>query len=102
MSEPYQFVPKKLTKRNLTTFFVEYEAALFRPVDGTPEQRRAGYVSEWSTLNEALKLQGKNKKQRRRKREALKVKWGIRVGYKTKITLARLSLIQSIKKTFDL
>lgn len=98
-----QFKPTRLTKKSLIAFLDGYEAALYKPMAGTLEERQAGYLKEWHETNELMKKDARLKKQQRRnKRELLKAKWGLKTGPKTKMTLARMSLIRQIKLTFDL
>ncbi len=97
------FVPKRLSKKALLQFLDEYEASLWSPMAGTEEERTQGFKDEWATRNEEWKKAGLKKSKRKNKKSMLKQKWGIGgKGYKSRIKEARLSLIGSIKKTFDL
>lgn len=100
--EEKTFEKKRLTKKGLTVFLDEYAATLFKVFEGTDEEKLAGFTAEWAETNERMKKEGAKKKQRANRRGVLKVKWGMKLGYRGRRTEDRLRLIQHIKTTFSL
>lgn len=101
MSEiTFELKKLRLSKKNLEQFLNDYENSLYKPFTGTLEEGTALYRKEWEETNAKLKENGMKKNQRVGVKNAIKAKFNLKKNYKTQRTIARLTLIQSIRKTF--